>query len=287
MAGLRPSTFRDNREVLWGAQSKVGNSVMPIINDGQGLDVSRIAKSRRACMVRSMGVRHASILEIGALDNPTFLREEGDVRFADYFSQEESRQRHMKAGTHTPDRIVAVDFVLRDKRLHEAVTDRFDLAIANHVLEHLADPIGWLVAIRNITDHLFLSLPDKRFTFDYFKPCTDAVDWFCWNRAELEQPSFAHILRHLYYHASLNAHDAWQGEIPLDHMHRISFSDAIERAYALEKHYTDVHCSIFTFESFKVLFEDVLSANLVPWKIIAVEDVLPGENEFRVTLAGA
>ncbi|MEJ2607323.1 MAG: methyltransferase domain-containing protein [Anaerolineales bacterium] len=51
-----------------------------------------------------------------------------------------------------------------------------DFVIANHLLEHCQNPIGalenWL-RVLHMDGVLFLSIPDKRYTFDYSRPITD------------------------------------------------------------------------------------------------------------------
>ena len=260
---------------------------MAIVNEGNQLDISRVAKSRRRFISQHLVGRDLKVLEVGALDNPTFLRSENNVFFADYFSQEESQRRHQKGKLRSVDRIVPVDFVLRDSTLRDAVTIRADLTIANHVIEHVADVIRWLQDVHVITatgGWLFLSVPDRRFTFDYFKPHTDAVDLIRAYDDRLVKPSKYQILRHLYYHADVDRIEAWEGRYPADHLHRIPFPEAITRATALSENYADVHCSIFTAESFKRIFDDLAETDLVPWTISAISDVGRNENEFRVLL---
>jgi hypothetical protein len=236
---------------------------------------------------RYLGEVYSVILEIGALDNPTFLKDEGDVYFADFFTQQESITRHIGNSAHTVDRIVDVDFILREKNIREAITIRPDITIANHVIEHIPNPIQWLQDIRSFSAvgaGLFLSAPDRRFTFDYFKPVTDAVDWLRAYDERLSKPSYYQILRHLYYHADLRQEAAWAGRVPSTHLHRLAMSAAMDQASTLALDYTDVHCSIFTFDSFQTLISDLEDTDLIPWRIEYIEDVKEGENEFRVLL---
>lgn len=262
---------------------------MPRLTDGKGMHIARIAKARRAFICRHLPLRSAKVLEFGALDNPTFVKSEGDVYFADFFTQEESRDRHGGAKTsgHTVELIVPVDFVLRDRTIESIGVEEYDLVIANHVLEHLPNPIRWLREVRRICGrdaYLHLSLPDKRFTFDRHKPETDAVDWLRAFDEDVERPTKYQILRHLYYHTDLDAPRAWRGEVPTDHLHRIVMKDAIERAAALASDYTDVHCSVFTASRFRAILQDLSSTDLVPWSEHAFADVAEGDNEFRIIL---
>lgn len=256
---------------------------MAIITEGAGLDLSRGNRSRRRFLARALAGQDLKILEIGALDGPTFQPDEGNVRFADFFTQEESIARHRNNPKRRWDRIVPVDYVLRDTSLPDAVTEAPELIVANHVIEHIADPISWLQDLHRLgARHLFLSIPDRRFTFDYFKPVTDATDWLQWHEQKLTKPSWWQVLQHIYYHAALRSPEAWRGEIPADHLHRFTMPEAIERAKSLSADHADVHCSIFTFESFRRLMSDL--AHLIPWRITHNEVVQFNENEFRVLL---
>ena len=235
--------------------------------------------------MKHLGEIELTSLEIGALDCPTFLKSEGNVYFADYFSRSESVGRHTAAKNHDSSLIVDVDFILREKILSEAVTVTPNLIIANHVMEHLPNPIQWLLDLANIADnptYLLLSLPDRQYTFDYFKPVSDAVDWIRSYDVAQEIPDKYQILRHLYYHADVTGPKAWNNDIPEDHMYRRTMPQAIIQSAELSKVYTDVHCSIFTCESFCRLISDV--QHLIPWKIWHFEDVAPQENEFKILM---
>jgi SAM-dependent methyltransferase len=61
--------------------------------------------------------------------------------------------------------------ILSDSERFEAIANgTFDFVVANHVLEHVTDPIGALAEWHRILKPdglLLLSLPDKRYTFDH------------------------------------------------------------------------------------------------------------------------
>ncbi len=112
-------------------------------------------------------------IEIGALNEPMKLPAGCSVRYVDAFTNEELRN-HYPVGLQGFD-IVNVDIVADAHLLSGLADASLDFVIANHVLEHLEDP---LLALRNmlrVLRHggvLFLALPDKRHTFDRDRPCT-------------------------------------------------------------------------------------------------------------------
>lgn len=107
-------------------------------------------------------------LEIGALHEPAKL---GDKCAVEYFDVRDRESSAEVFGELDSARLVDVNFVGDvDKRdLRELGKDRFDFVIANHVIEHLANPMGlvddmfWIVKPGGM---VVISAPDKRFTFD-------------------------------------------------------------------------------------------------------------------------
>lgn len=101
-------------------------------------------------------------LEIGALGNPMPLPNATEVLFSDVLRPEQIDA--MYPGSRHPD-------ILSDSERFDGVpTGEFDFVVANHVLEHVTDPIGALVEWHRILKSdglLLISLPDKRYTFDH------------------------------------------------------------------------------------------------------------------------
>jgi len=74
--------------------------------------------------------------------------------------------------------VVPVDYVVRGEDYRDVVKERFDLVIANHVLEHICNPIKWINMIADLLNDdgmLFIALPDKRFSFDRYRSNTDVA----------------------------------------------------------------------------------------------------------------
>ncbi len=100
-------------------------------------------------------------LEIGALADPLPIPHATHVLYSDWLPPEAIER--MYPGSRLPD-------LISDSESFPAVADQsFDFIVANHVLEHLTDPIRALIEWRRILKPhglLMIALPDKRFTFD-------------------------------------------------------------------------------------------------------------------------
>ena len=101
-------------------------------------------------------------LEIGALGNPMPLPHASEVLYSDVLLPEQVDA--MYPGSRHPD-------IISDSERFDGVPDgAFDFVVANHVLEHVTDPIGALAEWHRVLKPgglLLISLPDKRYTFDH------------------------------------------------------------------------------------------------------------------------
>ncbi len=263
---------------------------MPTLDMEQMVSLRRIsqrARARRRFLASHLTRPISSSLEIGALNVPTILPGECDANFLDWFSTEHLRARHQDNPVVPPDTIVPIDYVVSDANFAPVVDRRFDLLMAHHVVEHIPDLIGWFAQLSELAGpdgYLFLAVPDRRYTFDYFRPEDDAVDVVRAHLDGLERPSKFQIAKHLYYFTNLRHTEVWEGNIPDALEPRMSFKKAMEQAETLAEGYADVHCWIFTKTTFERTVDALHSAGYIDWTITAIEDVHEGENEFRVLM---
>jgi predicted SAM-dependent methyltransferase len=111
-------------------------------------------------------------LEIGALQDPIPLPRGATARYVDIAPTSELRRMHpRKARRH----LVEVDVVDDGERLATVADGSQDFVAANHFLEHCEDPIGTLRNLLRVVRPggvVYLSVPDKRHTFDHDRPAT-------------------------------------------------------------------------------------------------------------------
>jgi predicted SAM-dependent methyltransferase len=115
---------------------------------------------------------HGRGIEIGALHRPLWVPAGVRVSYLDRLPREELYRQYPRLAGH---KLVPVDIVDDGERLARLADGSQDFVIANHFLEHCQDPIGTLLHfLRVLRDDgiLFLTVPDKRYTFDRDRPVT-------------------------------------------------------------------------------------------------------------------
>jgi SAM-dependent methyltransferase len=251
--------------------------------------VPRLVRPRREFLHRHLTTDATSTLEIGALNSPTIRPGECDTYFLDWYSTAELREKYRDNPRHPVADLVDVDYVAKSRDLSNYVTKRVDLAMAHHVLEHVPDPIHFLAEIHRCTTpdgRLFMAIPDREYTFDMFRPVSDAVSMVIANRERRELHTADDIARHLYYSDStpVTHTDVWEGRAP-DHFEpRMTIDDALEQAEQLAVSYADIHAWVFTAKSFRQTFAALTDSGYVDWEIEAFEEVEEGWNEIKVLL---
>jgi SAM-dependent methyltransferase len=239
-------------------------------------------------------------LEIGPLHAPRIRKEEAQVFYVDHTDAEGLRQKYavdhyMKDRLHE---IVEVDFVVGEgQELLDVVADAapFDFVMASHLIEHIPDPVTWLRDIGKLLRPggiLSLIVPDKRYTFDVHRRTTEVSEIVDAHMRRLRQPSF----RQVYDFISLEmvgkfAPDAaWAGTADLTDMAR---PDGLNRDFAAmavceamqhSDEFVDVHCSVFTPDSFLDLYERLVHLDLVDFEIAHFVPTEVNDMQFWVSL---
>lgn len=114
---------------------------------------------------------HGHGIEIGSLNWPLDVPKTAHVTYVDAWPTEVLAARHPEFAK----TLLPVGIVSPIETLEKVGDASQDFVIANHVLEHSENPVK---ALRNILrvlkpgGILFLTLPDKRFTFDVERPVT-------------------------------------------------------------------------------------------------------------------
>ncbi len=131
-------------------------------------------KRRRAARwLRGKGI------EIGALHNPLAVPPTADVQYVDRMRSEDLRRHYPELANES----LAPVSIIGDAHDLSAISDAsLDFVIANHLVEHLDDPIRGLkemVRVLRPGGILYIALPEPRVSFDRFReltPVTHIVD---------------------------------------------------------------------------------------------------------------
>jgi predicted SAM-dependent methyltransferase len=243
-------------------------------------------------------------LEIGPLARPRVKKADGRISYVDHCSTEELRRAYSANSLMRPhlDEIVEVDYVIKDgSTLSEAIgTDGpFDYIIASHVLEHLANPIGWLQDVAKVltADGLVsLVIPDKRYCFDVNRAETRPQDWVDWYLRDLRAPSYGQLFDFFAHVTTIDGMvdtaALWAGTVDYDGVRRPDVPDADIAAYASCLHYRDteaymdVHAGVYTPRSLLALIELGVKLELLNFEVAYFAPTRRDSLEFHITLRG-
>jgi hypothetical protein len=234
---------------------------------------------RYVCLAEMRG------LEIGALDLPLVTPDEGNVEFADYTATEELRERARVAPGHSPEFVVPVDYVLKTAGW-ETIPNGYDWIAAAHVIEHAPSMIDWLRSVGEKLKNrgiLFLVIPDKRYTFDFFRPESTLGKIFQDHFHEKTKPGISEVFDGYYYSRTLHAGKIWQNDTQFDFDVQPT-EGALALAQSTTDRYIDVHCNIFSDKSFSIIIDILCSEGWVPFAIEEIGAVGPYEADFHCVL---
>jgi predicted SAM-dependent methyltransferase len=138
----------------------------------RGDSLGKLLASLDARKLLSLRYLRGDGIEVGALHRPTPTAPGARTKYYDYMSAAESRAR-LPDVAH--ERLVEVDYIGNGETLDLIPDASQDFLIANHMLEHCQNVIATLrVFWRKLKPGgaLFITLPDKRYTFDFARPVT-------------------------------------------------------------------------------------------------------------------
>lgn len=200
-------------------------------------------------------------IEIGALHMPLPLPSGAHVKYLDRLPVENQRMLYPELSL-LP--LVPVDIVDDAEDLGSLPDESQDFLIANHVIEHMQNPIAalerWLQVLRP-GGVLFFAVPDKRYTFDKHRPLT----------------SIEHVL-HDYREgpdASQEAHFAEIARI----VEKTPEEEIARRVSQARTANESPHYHVWTDSTFRELLDYCRAELAFPFLL---EEIHPIENEFIV-----
>ncbi|MGM0882774.1 MAG: methyltransferase domain-containing protein [Bacillota bacterium] len=249
-------------------------------------------KDRKSKILYNIDVKNSVGLEIGPLTWSIVRKNEGNIYYADHTTTEELIKKYQYDPNVDVTNIPQIDFILGEKTYRETIPSylSFDYIVASHVIEHIPDVIGWLAELNEILKDggfVCLAVPDKRYTFDYFRKLTTAGELIDAYLNRLRRPSPRQIFDYLSNVAKINTADTWSPDFDASNVERYH-SDDSAMCHCIENfqnnEYLDVHCSVFTSHSFLELFNQLSRLHLVNFKIAKFYETERLSNEFIIIL---
>jgi SAM-dependent methyltransferase len=205
---------------------------------------------RRGKLLFGLNLRNTMGLEIGALDRPIATGAQGHVIYVDHADTDSLRRKYANDPNVNVAKIVNVDAVWGGQTLQECLGPgkKVDYIVASHVIEHVPDLIGWLEELRSIlkpNGELRLAVPDRRFTFDFFRQETRLCDILHAYLVRARVPTPMTVLDHVLNACTVNYVDILRsGGETANVLTEDLVRDALQMARgALEcGAYHDVHC---------------------------------------------
>ena len=221
-------------------------------------------------------------LEFGPLNRPIVPRERAQVYYVDHETQAGLRQKYAKSLGEETSKIPIIDYVWADGcSLCDVVGNRkFGWALASHVGEHIADFIGWinqLAEVLNGAGRVSLALPHRDRTFDACRPLSTFEDLVAAHIMKLNRPSPHQVLEHM-----LGVSEFWRIDLRKSE-NLAELKNAINVAKcANEGAYVDIHCHVFTPESFQQCYSLIMECGLTQLTLESVTST--DRDEFFVKL---
>lgn len=212
-----------------------------------------------------------SILEIGPGGHPDFLG--ARVKYLDVFTTGEMEEKY--GGEGKPPRI---DYSL-DDLVRGIIPQRFDVVYSAHNFEHQINPVHHIASVAKILapNGLFVAvIPDRNFTFDYFRTPTTLTDILSAPASQTRHTAKSRLERFNRTHNNSFAH--WFGNhgMPEDRDEAIIADFAAGEAET----FLSLHVGVYDPQSFRKIFGLLSAKGLLGLELLRVYNTPFLRNEF-------
>lgn len=233
---------------------------------------------RRKLLLKLVDLDQSTGLEIGACDLPTVGPGFGSCQFADFRSSQEM----IDMWNLPNDSVMPVSFLLsRVKPLDHQISARFDYVIACHVLEHIPDPISYILELKALLRPqpggvIFITLPDKRTTLDATRPSTTIERLVANFHENVKRPHLADVLEfHRHWVGYANGPEPLRIREAYDYAKTAILADDV-----------DAHCNVWEDEECRLQIQQLIEGGFLPGlRISLFEPNFLGTNEFAIGLS--
>lgn len=212
-------------------------------------------------------------LEIGASLNPVAPKKDGyDVHVIDHASRDDLVKKYQNQNVNT-DNIEDVDYVWEGQPYSELTGKRkyYDWIIASHLIEHTPDLIGFLNncdAILKDDGVIALTVPDKRYCFDHFRPITGIskiIDSHI-HKNIIHSPGT--VAEYFLNVVSKSGSIAWNSSDNGNYemIHTLDNASESMDSVLTDNKYIDVHAWCFVPHSFRLILHDLFCLKFIPFQ---------------------
>jgi 2-polyprenyl-3-methyl-5-hydroxy-6-metoxy-1,4-benzoquinol methylase len=245
-------------------------------------------KERLRRLLTGIDLQRKKGLEIGALDKPILSKNGAKVLFVDHANTASLKEKYKDSPRNTMDieRIVDVDIVWSAGALSEALPadEKFGYCIASHVIEHVADPIGWLGELSAILEPegiISLAIPERSRTFDHCRAVSQPADLIGAFIEKRRRPTARQIFDCKAFMSDLSERGTKDSQLDVYKLRSaLWFAVQSEDSDA----YFDVHCNVFTVESFMECWAVIKALELLPLELEKCFEPQENTDEFIVIL---
>lgn len=166
--------------------------------------------------------------------------------------------------------------------------DGFNAVISSHVLEHVPNPIRWLLDIHAICADgaaAVFAVPDRLRCFDSLRQPSVVADWLGANLEEAWRPSPRNVIDALLGECAWEGQLTWDGEPVLDalrHSRQPALALEMARQAVASRDYYDVHCWVFQPDELFAIFHSLAVLDLFPFTFGGFRGTEGNEFRFRL-----
>lgn len=234
-------------------------------------------------------------IEIAPYFNPIVDKSKYDVLYVDCIDNDEIQRKAAENPGAVGRAVPGVDAVwVPGVKLSECIGhEPLFYAVASHVMEHVPNPLGWMQEILDCLEPggmIALILPNRERSMDYYRQPTSFAQLIGWAIEKPAKPTPTQVMDFLSQ--SFEDDGTVNFDAPMVPFHEakrhytdneaVGFAEFVLR----EDHYLDVHCSVWTPDSFIEVFSRVIAAGRLDVEIIGPFTGYPGATpaEFLVYL---
>lgn len=213
--------------------------------------------------------------EIGPLNIPLLDKAECSVLYVDHLDTEGLKSKYQGL-----EGIVPIDRPMVGDSIAETLKNDFpiDYICASQVMEHVPNPIRWLNEVATtlrVGGLCALSLPDRRWTFDFFRDETKTADIVASYFADSTVPDVRAVYDNQLLATTVNMH--WSFPESLYPSQIVEGRGAVSPRKVADDHmsitrvahsgeYLDAHVSVFTDVGFLLTMADLAGDGLIPFR---------------------